>query len=53
MMQTRRARKTAGQISREVALVILVCAIALFATLSVFVPQLRHVWTGIASAARR
>lgn len=36
-----------GQTRQEVFLVILVCAVALIATLSVFVPGLRHLWTSL------
>jgi len=36
-----------GQTREEVLLVILVCAIALIATLSVFIPGLRHLWVAL------
>jgi len=39
-----------GQTRQEVTLVILVCAVALIATLSVFVPGLRNMWTGLGRA---
>jgi Flp pilus assembly pilin Flp len=42
-----RQRETRGQTQREVVLVIVVCAIALIAMLSVFIPGLRHFWLGL------
>ena len=45
MTATWRNRKPRGQTRQEVALIILVCAVALIAMLSVFVPGLRHFWT--------
>jgi Flp pilus assembly pilin Flp len=46
--QTRRSRR--GQTRQEMILILAVCAVALIATLSVFVPPLRHMWLALGRA---
>jgi len=47
MILGRHSRTQRGESQQEVSLVLVVCAVALIATLSVFVPGLRHLWLRI------
>jgi Flp pilus assembly pilin Flp len=47
MMKIQPRRSWRGQTRQEMIMIIAVCAVALVAALSVFVPQVRHFWLAI------
>jgi hypothetical protein len=50
METSERPRQRADQTNREIVLVVIVCAVAVVATLCVYVPGLRRLWVSLGSA---